>query len=363
MLNYKVQAENKSLYNTPPPSAIYILGLTMKWLKALGGLHAIAAVNERKAAKLYAEIDRTGFYRGTAQKDSRSLMNVTFRLPSEELEKQVRQGGDGRRPRRPQGPPLGRRDARVDLQRVPGGGRRRARRVHARIRAQERLAVKYEPRRHRDTEWSPSSPCLRASVARSPFNRSWRNVYAGVSGGAGEAATLPPVLPRRFRAASTNRASARALRRLPVNLEPGQRLAERAPCVSARLPAAKGPCRAAAAAVRVSGVAVRCRAGPAAAARAEIRGSFLRSSIGDGCRRQRSERVAEREQEGTQQNRVGQGVRGWCRTAADTRPPRASDSQRASLLPRWSSGRIGSSNRRSASIRNAFAAAPDRSIL
>ena len=44
-------------------------------------------VNERKAGKLYAEIDRTGFYRGTAEKDSRSLMNVTFRLPSEELEK------------------------------------------------------------------------------------------------------------------------------------------------------------------------------------------------------------------------------------------------------------------------------------
>ena len=51
-------------------------------------LPAIARVNERKAAKLYAEIDRTGFYRGTAQKDSRSLMNVTFRLGSEDLEKQ-----------------------------------------------------------------------------------------------------------------------------------------------------------------------------------------------------------------------------------------------------------------------------------
>jgi phosphoserine aminotransferase len=87
MLNYKVQAENNSLYNTPPTFAVYILGLTMKWLKSLGGLNGIAAINQRKAAKLYAEIDRTGFYRGTAQKDSRSLMNVTFRLPSEELEK------------------------------------------------------------------------------------------------------------------------------------------------------------------------------------------------------------------------------------------------------------------------------------
>jgi phosphoserine aminotransferase len=86
-LNYKTHAENNSLYNTPPTFGIYILGLTMKWLKSLGGLQGIRQINERKAAKLYAEIDRTGFYRGTAQRDSRSLMNVTFRLPSEELEK------------------------------------------------------------------------------------------------------------------------------------------------------------------------------------------------------------------------------------------------------------------------------------
>jgi phosphoserine aminotransferase len=82
-----VQAENNSLYNTPPTFGIYILGLTMKWLKSLGGLPGIAAINRRKAARLYDEIDRSGFYRGTAQKKSRSLMNVTFRLPSEELEK------------------------------------------------------------------------------------------------------------------------------------------------------------------------------------------------------------------------------------------------------------------------------------
>ena len=87
MMNYAVQAENKSLYNTPPAVAVYATGLVMTWLLAQGGLAAIAAVNERKAAKLYAEIDRTGFYRGTAAKESRSLMNVTFRLPSEELEK------------------------------------------------------------------------------------------------------------------------------------------------------------------------------------------------------------------------------------------------------------------------------------
>jgi phosphoserine aminotransferase len=87
MMNYAVHAENSSLYNTPPAFAVYALGLVMKWLIAQGGLEAIAAVNERKAAKLYAEIDRTGFYRGTAHKECRSLMNITFRLSNEDLEK------------------------------------------------------------------------------------------------------------------------------------------------------------------------------------------------------------------------------------------------------------------------------------
>jgi len=88
MMTYAVHAANKSLYNTPPAFAVYALGLVMKWLKAQGGLDAAARVNERKAAKLYGEVDRTGFYRGTAQRESRSMMNVTFRLPSEDLEKQ-----------------------------------------------------------------------------------------------------------------------------------------------------------------------------------------------------------------------------------------------------------------------------------
>jgi phosphoserine aminotransferase len=87
MLNYKVQAENNSLYNTPNTFGIYILGLVTRWLKSLGGLPAIARINQRKAAMLYGEIDRTGFYRGTAQQESRSVMNITFRLPGEELEK------------------------------------------------------------------------------------------------------------------------------------------------------------------------------------------------------------------------------------------------------------------------------------
>jgi phosphoserine aminotransferase len=87
MLRYATHVENNSLYNTPPVFAIYILRLVLRWLVANGGLAAMAAANRRKAAKLYAEIDRTGFYRGHAARDSRSLMNVTFRLPSEDLEK------------------------------------------------------------------------------------------------------------------------------------------------------------------------------------------------------------------------------------------------------------------------------------
>ena len=87
MLSYAVHAENQSLYNTPPVFAIYVMRLVMTWLIKNGGLEAVDRLNARKAGKLYAEIDRTGFYRGHADKDSRSRMNVTFRLGSEELEK------------------------------------------------------------------------------------------------------------------------------------------------------------------------------------------------------------------------------------------------------------------------------------
>ena len=87
MLNYAVHAENQSLYNTPPVFAIYVMRLVMTWLLKNGGLAGADAVNNRKADKLYAEIDRTGFYKGHAAKDSRSRMNVTFRLGSEDLEK------------------------------------------------------------------------------------------------------------------------------------------------------------------------------------------------------------------------------------------------------------------------------------
>ena len=87
MLQYGVHVENKSMYNTPPVFAIYVMRLVLKWLLKEGGLESIERRNIGKAQKLYAEIDRTGFYRGHAQPDSRSRMNVTFRLPSEALEK------------------------------------------------------------------------------------------------------------------------------------------------------------------------------------------------------------------------------------------------------------------------------------
>lgn len=88
MLNYRTMATNGSLYNTPPVFGIYILRLVLKWMLKQGGLAAIGAVNEKKAATLYTELDRTDYWRPHAASDSRSIMNVTFRLPSEDLEKQ-----------------------------------------------------------------------------------------------------------------------------------------------------------------------------------------------------------------------------------------------------------------------------------
>jgi phosphoserine aminotransferase len=88
MLDYRVQAENKSLYNTPPVFGIYIMRLVMKWLLDQGGLEAIGKRNEEKARILYDALDSSGgYYRPHARPDSRSNMNVTFRLPSEEKEK------------------------------------------------------------------------------------------------------------------------------------------------------------------------------------------------------------------------------------------------------------------------------------
>jgi len=87
MLKYSTYVEKNSLYNTPSCFVIYAIGLVLKWLEeTIGGLEKMEQINREKAGTLYDYIDQTDFYRGTAEKESRSLMNVTFRLPSEELE-------------------------------------------------------------------------------------------------------------------------------------------------------------------------------------------------------------------------------------------------------------------------------------
>jgi len=87
MLSYKTHAEKKSLYNTPPSFGIYIIKLVTDWLIELGGLDEIEKINAEKAGLLYDKFDSGDFYNGTANIEDRSKMNVTFRLPSEELEK------------------------------------------------------------------------------------------------------------------------------------------------------------------------------------------------------------------------------------------------------------------------------------
>ena len=212
MLNYKIHAENNSLYNTPNTFGIYILGLTLKWLKSLGGLPAIARINQRKAA-LYAEIDRTGFYRGTAQKDSRSLMNVTFRLATEELEKQfvkesTAAGLDG--PGTAPSAACARRSTRFPEEGVDA-------------------LVDFEGVRA-ETRITAGSARLSVTV--------FRGRQAGGAGVAGAAAGRPPrprfslERPGRFDEPTP---VLEQLRRAAVDVEPRQRLAERAAVVSARL--------------------------------------------------------------------------------------------------------------------------------
>lgn len=88
MLRYTTHAEKNSLYNTPPCISIYMVSLVLKWIEeTIGGLEAMGIRNRKKAEMLYDYLDKSDFYIGTADKDSRSLMNITFRLGSEELEK------------------------------------------------------------------------------------------------------------------------------------------------------------------------------------------------------------------------------------------------------------------------------------
>jgi len=92
MLRYSTHADTNSLYNTPPTFGIYILGLTLKWIKAKGGIEAINRLNQQKAKLIYDTIDNSnGFYIGHAQKESRSLMNVSFNIRGKDknLEKEL----------------------------------------------------------------------------------------------------------------------------------------------------------------------------------------------------------------------------------------------------------------------------------
>ena len=85
MLQYRTYVDEDSLHNTPPTWAIYIFGETMKWVNRMGKEN-LFKLNDEKAQKIYNVIDASGFYRGTAKKEFRSNMNITWRLPSEELE-------------------------------------------------------------------------------------------------------------------------------------------------------------------------------------------------------------------------------------------------------------------------------------
>lgn len=86
MMKYKIHADNDSLYNTPPAYGIYICGKVFKWLKKMGGLEAMKAHNEKKAAILYDFLDQSKMFRGTVEKKDRSLMNVPFVTGNEELD-------------------------------------------------------------------------------------------------------------------------------------------------------------------------------------------------------------------------------------------------------------------------------------
>jgi phosphoserine aminotransferase len=94
--NYKLQADNDSMLNTPPTYAIYIAGLVFKWIKAQGGLAAMEVHNRAKAALIYDYLEATSFYRSPVARDCRSLMNVPFKLKDEQLDEAFLKGAQAR---------------------------------------------------------------------------------------------------------------------------------------------------------------------------------------------------------------------------------------------------------------------------
>ena len=95
LTSYKIIGGKDSLYNTPPTFGIYINNLILQWLKDMGGLKKIEEINREKAGLIYDILDNSDFYRGTVEKNSRSIMNVTFRLPDENLEKKFVENATG----------------------------------------------------------------------------------------------------------------------------------------------------------------------------------------------------------------------------------------------------------------------------
>jgi phosphoserine aminotransferase len=88
MLSYATHAKNNSLYNTPPVYSVYMVNLVLKWIKENGGVAEMERKNREKTALIYKVIDESnGFYRGVVEPESRSIMNITFRMKDEELEK------------------------------------------------------------------------------------------------------------------------------------------------------------------------------------------------------------------------------------------------------------------------------------
>ena len=94
--DYKIVADNDSMYNTPPTYAIYIAGLVFKWIEMQGGLKAMEAHNRKKAGVLYDYLDTTTFYKCPVAREDRSLMNVAFRLPDEKLDEPFLKGAQAR---------------------------------------------------------------------------------------------------------------------------------------------------------------------------------------------------------------------------------------------------------------------------
>jgi phosphoserine aminotransferase len=88
MLDYKTFADNNSLFNTCPVTAIFVVHEVVKWIEDLGGVAAIEKLNEQKAGFIYDILDKSSFYKGTVEKASRSNMNIPYRLPNEDLEKE-----------------------------------------------------------------------------------------------------------------------------------------------------------------------------------------------------------------------------------------------------------------------------------